>query len=231
MSLYMEEIVMAKRSIFCLVIALSINIFANLSLAATIGFDYHVYTEPVLEWNMFIDKLIPVEEQLLGSPVTPGLFKQQLTSTGNLSCGVMFKEGPDFDPGSFPSTPIMMNTFLLESTYSLDQTLPEFLSAAWKILVTINGVTSTLFDRVADADLLQNGGVRQAQGVVNTIIEVPIFWVFTDFDNRWSGTASLNTDITVFAEQQGVVVPLPGAFWFLGSGLIGVAGWRRFRKG
>jgi len=32
-------------------------------------------------------------------------------------------------------------------------------------------------------------------------------------------------------QAYGAPVPLPGAVWLLGSGLLGLAGWRRFRKG
>jgi len=38
----------------------------------------------------------------------------------------------------------------------------------------------------------------------------------------------VSVDIDYFAVQ---AVPLPGAVWLLGSGLLGLAGWRRFKKG
>jgi hypothetical protein len=45
----------------------------------------------------------------------------------------------------------------------------------------------------------------------------------------WTSTlgGQLNTGI----DNVATAAPLPGAVWFLGSGLLGLAGWRRFKKG
>jgi hypothetical protein len=42
----------------------------------------------------------------------------------------------------------------------------------------------------------------------------------------WTADDSLKFGVRI----DGVEVPLPGAFWLLGSGLLGLAGWRRFMK-
>jgi hypothetical protein len=58
----------------------------------------------------------------------------------------------------------------------------------------------------------------------------------TDGTADFSHTASLSLDMpegVTFSSGSGVLlqpVPLPGAVWLLGSGLLGLAGWRRFRK-
>ncbi|MFA5110448.1 MAG: VPLPA-CTERM sorting domain-containing protein [Desulfobaccales bacterium] len=45
-----------------------------------------------------------------------------------------------------------------------------------------------------------------------------------------AGFTQLTTSGARICELDAVVVPLPGAVWLLGSGLMGWAGWRRFRK-
>jgi hypothetical protein len=45
-----------------------------------------------------------------------------------------------------------------------------------------------------------------------------------DQNGIWLQNVVLNYQIT------GSVVPLPGSLFILGSGLLGLVGWRRFRK-
>jgi len=58
----------------------------------------------------------------------------------------------------------------------------------------------------------------------------------TDGTADFFHTASLSLDLpegVTFSSASGVFlhpVPLPGAVWLLGSGLLGLAGWRRFKK-
>jgi hypothetical protein len=45
-----------------------------------------------------------------------------------------------------------------------------------------------------------------------------------------SGATWTNAQLNLTARIEGSPVPVPGAFWLLGSGLVGLAGLRRFRK-
>jgi hypothetical protein len=70
-------------------------------------------------------------------------------------------------------------------------------------------------------------GLLQAQGIIN------------DFQPRWvgvfiqmtSGPDSGAHTVVDNIDFEGKCVPLPGAALLLGSGLLGLAGWRRLRKG
>ena len=50
-----------------------------------------------------------------------------------------------------------------------------------------------------------------------------------DFPSREMTGTTLDPYLMVYTTTN--PVPLPGAVWLLGSGLLGLAGWRRFRKG
>jgi hypothetical protein len=49
-------------------------------------------------------------------------------------------------------------------------------------------------------------------------------------DHSITGTVTLSPYSGGGAALRADVVPIPGALWLLGSGLLGMAGWRRFRK-
>lgn len=44
-------------------------------------------------------------------------------------------------------------------------------------------------------------------------------------------TPGMIDELMISDIQRNLAVPIPGAFWLLGSGILGLAGWRRLRKG
>jgi hypothetical protein len=91
------------------------------------------------------------------------------------------------------------------------------------VAITINGITHTYttYWVVADASVAQinlDDFNISAGGLVSTLMA--------------SGITGWNVDYAVFGAMNSVssAVPIPGAVWLLGSGLLGLGGWRRFRK-
>jgi len=77
---------------------------------------------------------------------------------------------------------------------------------------------------------------NSSSGIVSIDAFLSIGYI-TDGTADFAHTASLSLDLpegVTFSSGSGVFlqpVPLPGAVWLLGSGLLGLAGWRRFRQG
>jgi hypothetical protein len=172
---------------------------------------------------------------LVGSPTGPGLFQQQINISGSET---MFWRGSVYImPGDPP--PPSSGLFLYFSPvvswfkWQLDQTGP-FLFTDARLIGTING--STFMNVVADSDLINNGG--QVFNPWNEVgfsfapFSVPIHWNVSSDGLQWNGSLSGTVDFDVCFTIMGHVqaVPLPPTVLLLGSGLLGLAGWRRFRK-
>jgi hypothetical protein len=63
----------------------------------------------------------------------------------------------------------------------------------------------------------------------------PFFWIFQRVGGVYEGEEWYETDVYFHDDftytQVEVPVPLPASVFLLGASLIGLAGWRRFRKG
>jgi hypothetical protein len=90
------------------------------------------------------------------------------------------------------------------------------------VAITINGITNTygtngigIFAAHVAQINLDDFGIP-AGGLVSTLTA--------------SGIDSWNVDYAAFGAINSAVVPIPGAIYLLGSGLLGLVGWRRLRK-
>jgi hypothetical protein len=70
--------------------------------------------------------------------------------------------------------------------------------------------------------LIFNGAIQgiQVSGNISAIGAENWGLSFTDADVAW-----------INAQRDALLVPIPGAVWLFGSGLLGLMGWRKFRKG
>lgn len=60
-------------------------------------------------------------------------------------------------------------------------------------------------------------------------LDVAFYFTVQQFEGNNFGPLAVSfDDLYVNADH---IVPLPGAFWLFGSGLLGLAGWRQFKKG
>lgn len=245
---------MKRKGLFLgsLMVALVIS-WTSVALASTVGFDY---TTLPYDWHgtSTIQTFgSGINTGFYSTPTKAGLFSQQVIESVSMPCYYRNIGYPDimgsfFDPGPYPSIPTNITMYMYSPTvtYWVDifQDGPlRFTDFAWEIKVLKDGTETTLFSLSANADLITGYG---KSGLGNAYYDADVFsfpgelvyeeWGGTMGYPGWYAQGSGSVNFTYLVSMTGHViditapVPLPPTVFLLGSGLLGLAGWRRFRK-
>jgi len=117
--------------------------------------------------------------------------------------------------------------------------LHSFTSGQWQLSVNITNEGHTISGIVLDESRLLAypedeylfPGQSTTFMVPATVVWKPLIGPPPEsLPYRWYGTWEVNADVELIFSQNLQGVPLPPTVWLFGSGLLGLVGWRRFRK-
>jgi hypothetical protein len=147
------------------------------------------------------------------TPITPGFFSQHGSFQYSFSVDfIYYNEGSGF----FTYHPPVIGLY---AWIDLDQSEPlPFTDLNWEVRMLKDSTETTIFSLSADADFITNGGIAADS-------------IAFDFGTLLIPIGHSEHEYIFNMYQTGHVVPVPATLLLFGSGLLGLAGWRRFRKG
>jgi hypothetical protein len=187
----------------------------------------------------------PEGDILFYTPTEAGSFNQQVICNYSPIIASVHLWQPSPEPPPYTVTvPLFSNPFTTSFGYyiTLDQSGPlRFTDLTWKVDMIKDGSETTIFSLSADADLITYGGTRSGHGeyslgYISVLAEITYDEIGRGtgtvfYGPGWYADGTSTIDVTYIISMTGNVVPIPPTALLLGSGLLGLLGWRRFRKG